>query len=706
MDPWKILIVDDEQDVHEVTEMALTRFSFDERPLHYLHAFSSDEARGQLQQHPDIAIILLDVVMETDDAGLKLVQYIREKINNHIVRIILRTGQPGYAPEKEVITNYDINDYKSKTELTAQKLFTTIMASLRAYKSEHALLEEKDKIRLTLESISDGVISTDSIGRVNYMNDAAEYISGIELEEAFNNPFDCICKLLDPATKKPIENPVITALRTKENIEMGNRIILQRNDGEKRIVGGSVVLTRDHHGNVTGTVLTFHDETLSRNMEKMLDWQQSHDQLTGLINRQQFETHISRLLDLSDLSDDKTFLLYLDINNFKIINDSCGHIAGDKLLIEITKELSGMISEPDILARVGSDEFGILLTQHQTDNEAIEFANNILQRIEDYRFNWSDQDHKISASIGMVPVNSECEGISCVLGAANIACQAAKENQGNSVNFFNEQNSDLLQKMHELSWANKLNHGVQHGNFELWCQRILSMDDSKPSLPHYEILVRMKDNDQLVSPGTFIPAAEKYNLMARIDRWIIEATLKTLSQWRHESGKATDIFCSINLSGASLSDENLIDFIKASFKRFSTPAELICFEVTETATIAHLGKASSLIHEIKKLGCKFSLDDFGSGLSSFSYLRQLPVDYLKIDGQFIRDIHTDSVNYAMVNTINHIGKIMKIETVAEYAENEEIMQRLREIGVDYAQGYAISKPEPFERMLREIQVPR
>jgi len=402
------------------------------------------------------------------------------------------------------------------------------------------------------------------------------------------------------------------------------------------------------------------------------------------------------------LSHSNAFLLYIDINNFKIINDSCGHIAGDKLLVEITNKLTELVKEPNILGRIGSDEFGILLTEFNDDDDALAFANQIAEHMGNYSFDWSGQDYNVTASIGMVPVNSDCEGISCVLSAANIACEAAKDSQTNSVNFYTEQSSDLLNKMHELTWANRLSRGVQHGEFELWCQKIEQLDDTLTTHPHYEILVRLKDKDELLSPNTFIPAAEKYNLMPRIDRWIINSTIRTLSNWHIEASNARRIFCSINLSGASLSDDMLIHAITETFERYPFPPELICFEVTETATIAHIGKASQLINEIKKLGCMFALDDFGSGLSSFSYLRQLPVDFLKIDGQFIKDIHVDSVNHAMVSTIHHIGKIMNIKTIAEYVENEEILAELRTIGVDYGQGYAIHKPQPFENVLRKL----
>ena len=696
---WKVLIVDDEKDVHEITKMALNRFTFDERDLEFLHAYSSDQAKNLLDQHPDTAVMLLDVVMETDDAGLLLVKYVREVLNNHLIRIVLRTGQPGYAPEREVITEYDINDYKSKTELTAQKLFTTMVASLRSYRAEHALMDEKEKIRLILQSITDGVISTDSQGIVSYMNGAAEYITGISIDEARNKQINELCTLLDPASQEPLECPTQTAIEKQETIELGNKVLLQRTDGENRIIGGSVAPTVNHLGIATGAVFSFHDLTLSQNMEKMLSWQQSHDTLTDLINRREFESYINRAIHETSFTAKNTFLLYLDINNFKVINDSCGHIAGDLLLVEIADVLSRNVERPDILGRVGSDEFGILLTQYDDSKDALDFADQLLKQVEEHEFIWSTQRHKISASIGIVPVNSECEGISCVLSAANIACEAAKESQGNNINFFTEQNSDLLQKRHELTWASRLSRSVQHGEFQLWCQKIMSINDESSTDAHYEILVRLEDSGKLLGPGVFIPAAEKYNLMPSIDRWIIDTTIKALSDWHTTNSKSHKIFCSINLSGTSLCDPKLIDDIKQTFERHDYPPEMICFEITETATIAHMGKASQLINEIKQLGCKFSLDDFGSGLSSFAYLRQLPVDYLKIDGQFIKDIHVDDINFAMVSTINSIGEIMGIKTVAEYVENEEVLRKLKDIGVDYGQGFAISRPEPFDNML-------
>ena len=481
---WKVLIVDDEKDVHDITKMALARFTFDDRVLEFLHAYTSEEARQILSQQPDIAVMLLDVVMETDDAGLQLVKHVREVLENHLVRIVLRTGQPGYAPEREVITEYDINDYKSKTELTAQKLFTTMVASLRSYRAEHALMDEKEKIRLILHSITDGVISTDSDGAVSYMNSAAEFITGITIDEAQNKLIDEVCTLLDPASQKPLECPTQTAIEKKTTIELGSKVLLQRSDGENRIIGGSVAPTVNHLGIITGAVFSFHDITLSQNMEKMLSWQQSHDPLTDLINRREFESHINRVMHEASFTARNAFLLYLDINNFKIINDSCGHVAGDLLLVEIADVLSRQVERPDILGRVGSDEFGVLLTRYNDKQSAIDFANQLLKQVEEHVFTWGTQSHNISASIGMVPVNSECEGISCVLSAANIACESAKESQGSSINFFSEQNSDLLQKRHELTWASRLSHSVQQGEFQLWCQKIMPINDNGSNESH------------------------------------------------------------------------------------------------------------------------------------------------------------------------------------------------------------------------------
>lgn len=702
MVPWKVLITDDEPDVHEVTELALKRFTFDDRPLEFLHAYSAAEARDILRKHPDIAIILLDVVMETDNAGLEIVKFIREELGNKLIRIVLRTGQPGYAPEREVIANYDINDYKSKTELTAQKLFTTMVSSLRTYKAESSLRNEKEKVQVTLQSITDSVISTDVIGRVKYMNSAAEYMLGVNLGEVYNQLLDDVASIINPADQNVMDNLATMAVRQADIIDLGRQVMLQRRDGEKRIISGSVAPLRNSAERITGAVLTFQDMTLSQNMEDLLNWQQSHDALTDLLNRKEFETHIYAAVNKAALDNKPRFLLYLDIDNFKVINDTCGHVAGDKLLVDIGNKLMNHMHKDDILGRVGADEFGILV--HEMDEtDAMVYSGKIMNLFEDYHFKWHEHEYVITASIGMVPILPDCEGISCVLSAANMACTSAKESHGNSLNYFHQADNDLIQKMHELSWANKLSRSIQKGQFHLYCQKICLLDSNLTDYPHYELLVRMKSDDgELLSPNEFIPAAEKYRLMPRIDRWIINRAIKQLSTWHQESGKARHIMCSINLSGASLTDDKLIDAITATFERYPFPPEQICFEVTETATIEHLGKALRLIETIKALGCKFSLDDFGSGLSSFSYLRQLPVDFLKIDGMFVKDIDQDDVNRAMVKTINDIGHIMNIKTIAEYVESQDILDIITEIGVDYGQGFAIEKPRPFGEMLRGL----
>jgi diguanylate cyclase (GGDEF)-like protein/PAS domain S-box-containing protein len=702
--PWKILIVDDEQDVHDVTELALGRFTFDHRPLMYLHAYSAKEAREILSSNDDIAVVLLDVVMETDSAGLELVKHIRNHLQNSLVRIILRTGQPGYAPEREIITDYDINDYKEKTELTAQKLFTTMVASLRSYKSEHALIDEKEKIRVMLQSITDAVISTDTVGRVSYINSAAEFMTGWSNEEAHGVILDELFILHDPVTNKPLTNPAVTALKKADIYEMHNQMLLERRDGEMRIVTGSVAPIRNSKKTITGTVIAFTDITLSHNMEKLLSWQQTHDSLTELMNRREFENHLKTALNNALLSQQSSYFLSIDLNDFKIINDTCGHMAGDKLLVEITRMLSEIIQEPNVLARLGGDEFGILLDK-QDEDQAIAITDKLLDAIDSHVFHWNKDNYHISASIGIVPVNASCENISCLLSAAEIACHAAKESrsEGSHYSIYSSANANLLEQMHELNWASKLTRALQLEEFELYAQKIVPLEPSTIDSNYYEILIRLNDGDKVLDPGSFIPAAEKYNLMPRIDRWVIKQTLKTLYHWSKKSGQADNIIVSINLSGASLSDEKISMYIQQIFEEFPFPAHQISFEVTETATIKHLGKASLLIDRIKEMGCKFSLDDFGSGLSSFSYLRQLPVDYLKIDGHFVKDVHIDDICYAMVDTINQIGKIMNIKTVAEYTENEEIIEKLKQINVDFIQGYAIGRPRKFSEILDELK---
>lgn len=438
------------------------------------------------------------------------------------------------------------------------------------------------------------------------------------------------------------------------------------------------------------------DITEKKRAEESLSYQANHDRLTGLVNRYAFERELKNALTSTKVNDTSSILLYIDLDNFKIVNDTCGHIAGDELLRQLANMMLCLFRENDTLARLGGDEFGVLLLN--CDLEAGNMiAKKLLNMVNHYRFMWENQIFEIGASIGLVEINNNSDSIVGVLGNADIACYAAKDSGRNQINIYNCEDSDNVKRHSELQWASQIPKALAENRFKLMVQTITPLQNDPSLKPHYEILLRMVDDDgSFIPPGVFIPAAERYNLMPAIDQWVVANTFQFIDEFLEINNQEDLPILAINLSGESMGSEELLAFIRAQFEIKQIPPENFCFEVTETAAIGNLNKAISFISNLKEIGCKFALDDFGSGLSSFSYLKSLPVDYLKIDGIFVKDMINDPIDAAMVESINQVGHIMGIKTIAEFVENAEIMDMLSVLGIDYAQGYHIDKPTPLD----------
>ena len=424
-----------------------------------------------------------------------------------------------------------------------------------------------------------------------------------------------------------------------------------------------------------------------------------HDALTGLTNRHEFERRLRRALYHAQEEGAQHALLYLDLDQFKIINDTCGHIAGDEMLKQVAVVLQQPIRETDTLARLGGDEFGVLLENCPLERaEAI--ARALLQEIRDFRFVWQDKTFALGVSIGLVMITGDGKTLTDVLSAADMACYAAKDRGRGRVHLYSDNDADLAQRQGEMQWVARINHALEENRFELFRQCIVPLAAGNGDPMHCEFLLRMREtNGELVLPGAFIPAAERYNLMPALDRWVIDAVFRHVS--RHGppvTGADGRNLCFINLSGASLSDDTFFAYIRDKLEEYRIPRGTVCFEITETAAIANLGTAVEFIQEIREAGCLFALDDFGSGLSSFSYLRTIPADFLKIDGIFVRDMVDDPMDAAIVEAINSIGHVAGLRTIAEFVESAAIRERLRAVGVDFAQGFGISVPQPLEGM--------
>jgi diguanylate cyclase (GGDEF)-like protein/PAS domain S-box-containing protein len=560
-----------------------------------------------------------------------------------------------------------------------------------------SLFEEKENAQVTLGSIGDGVIRTNVEGYIEYMNAAAEKAVGCSSAESCGKPLMEVFNIIDEKTLKTPPDPVNLSVEEGDSVMLPGYLQLIHPGNEKNLSVEVIASPiRDLDDDITGVVVVFHDVTGLRSLSKMT-YQATHDSLTGLINRREFERRVSQALDNARNSDGRSVLCYLDLDNFKVVNDTSGHIAGDQLLKMLKLRFQSMMREADLLARLGGDEFGILLGGCSLDY-AVEVAENIRAMVEDFRFVWDDRAFRIGVSIGVVKISVDSGALSDVLRAADSACYMAKEKGRNRVHVYEDNDKEIIERQGQMQWVQQIHDVLEQDRFRLFFQVIerLSRQPGEKGKIHGEVLLRIIGEDmKLIGPGSFIPSAERYNLMPMIDRWVIENTLKLLSG-NLETVINTMDRCCINLSGQSLSDERFTKFLIEQIQDTRVPPQLLCFEITETAVIANLNTAASLISSLREMGCRFSLDDFGVGLSSFGYLRNLSIDYLKVDGSFVKNMVNNKIDYEMVRAINQIGHTMNIMTIAEFVEDEAILQAVRELGVDYAQGYVVAKPVPME----------
>jgi len=561
--------------------------------------------------------------------------------------------------------------------------------------AEAALYAEKERALVTLQSIGDAVITTDIEGRVEFLNPVAEALTGWSNDEATGQPLQQVFNIISEITRQPVENPVEKALLQNGIVGLANHTVLIRRDGHEVHIEDSAAPIRERDGRIIGVVLVFHNVSEKRKLAHQLSYQAKHDALTGLINRSEFEHQLEDLLDSAATQHKQHALLYLDLDQFKVVNDTCGHSAGDELLRQLTAQIQDKVRESDTFARLGGDEFGVLLENCPLD-QAVRLANVLLDEVGAFRFVWLDKTFAVGVSIGLVAITATSGNSASVLSAADTACYAAKDKGRNRVQVYSPDDIEMAERHGEMHWVARITKAFVEERFQLHYQPIVPVQNGAPEQEqHFEILLRMRDeNHNLVPPGAFIPAAERYNLMVEIDRWVIHNALNWLIAHAERP-----VICAINLSGQSVNDDRFLAFLIDQIKGTGVPPHKICFEITETSAISNLVKASNFIKTIKSLGCSFSLDDFGSGMSSFSYLKNLPVDYLKIDGSFVRDMINDPIDCAMVESINHIGHVMGIKTIAEFVENQAILEKLRAIGVDYAQGYGIAKPRPLEEIV-------
>jgi diguanylate cyclase (GGDEF)-like protein/PAS domain S-box-containing protein len=568
--------------------------------------------------------------------------------------------------------------------------------------AERETREQKERAQVTLASIADAVITVDLGGFVEYMNPVAERLTGWRDDEARGAPLLHVFGAVDEATGVDVPDPVARAFRDGATVQSDGNVVLRRRHDAPVAIDYAAAPIRDYAGDVVGVVLVFHDMSRERQYAMRLAHLASHDPLTGLLNRREFERRVTMALVENQYEANQHAILYIDLDEFKVVNDTCGHAAGDELLRQVGALLRPRLREGDTLARLGGDEFGVLL-EHCAPVPALAIAEALRTAIGEFHFQWSQRSFKIGASVGVVEVAGGPHTLAGVLSAADAACYMAKDKGRNRVQVYSPESDEVTLRKGEMEWVNRIHRALADDRFCLYAQPVEGTRGDDDGTPYTEVLLRLRDDKgELVPPTSFIPAAERYHLMPAIDRWVIRSAFAIIARQLAAARGPLGVFA-INVSGASIGDDDFLDFVQAEFVRADVPHASVCFEITETTAVASLSKATQFINALRSLGCRFALDDFGVGVSSFTYLKHLPVDYLKIDGSFVKDMLDDPVDHAMVEAIHRIGHLMGKKTIAESVEQRAALRALRAIGVDYAQGYAIAKPAPFGALRR---VPR
>jgi diguanylate cyclase (GGDEF)-like protein/PAS domain S-box-containing protein len=645
-----------------------------------LFGYALDEVRGRLlndcilpEHLRDEASELSRRVLEREDVSLETVR--RRKDGSTVE--VAALGTPIH------IANDQVGVYAIYSDISARK------------RAEQLLQEQKEIAQVTLHSIGDAVVRTDAQGRVEYLNPVAERMTGWPDAEARGQPLTTVFRIVNEKSLEGMPNPVELCLAQDAVIGLANHTLLLARDGAEYAIEDCAAPIRGIDGRILGVVMVFRDVSERRRTADEMAWQASHDALTQLFNRHEFEKRLTLLLNDRRDGGRHHALVYLDLDQFKVVNDTCGHSAGDELLRQLTRVMVEGVCDTDTLARLGGDEFGLLLIDCPFERAQV-IASALVERIRAFRFVWHGRTFNIGASAGVVALTHGDQNLAAVLAAADSACYAAKERGGNRVRAWHPDDLDLLRRRDEMDWVSRITQALEEDRFVLHHQNIVALARRDAGPRRSEILLRMVDEQGgLIAPLAFIPAAERYGLMPAIDRWVIDKVFATLNTELRAGRAASNDVYAINVSGATLSQDDLVGFVRECFVRHGIPPSCICFEITETAAIRNLEAARAFTAELRALGCAIALDDFGSGLSSFAYLRNLQVDYIKIDGAFVKNLATDAVDHAMVESINRVGKIMGLRTVAEYCEDADTRRKLHAMGVDFIQGFGEHHPEPW-----------
>ncbi|MDE1962940.1 MAG: EAL domain-containing protein [Xanthomonadaceae bacterium] len=561
--------------------------------------------------------------------------------------------------------------------------------------AEERLFGQKALALVTLQSIREAVVTTDARGRVDYMNPSAETLLQARSDASHGTAAESLCHFIDEASRQELPHPTVSALAEARPVELATRAALVLPDGSEIPVDASCSLIVGQDGSTLGAVLVLRDARQERATAAQITYQATHDPLTGLVNRSEFEHRVAAALDQVRRTGVPHALMFLDLDQFKIVNDTCGHVAGDELLRQLAQLMPASLRGRDTLARLGGDEFGVLLQRCHLEHAA-RVAEALRDQVSRFRFYADGRAFSVGVSIGLVAISDDFEDLSAIMRAADAACYLAKEKGRDRIQVYRATDADLTRRRGMVQWTARVREALDEDRFCLYAQRIEPAAPCAQAPLHFEVLLRMQEADgKLVSPSMFLPAAERYGLVQAVDRWVVAATFRAL-------GRARDArvhTCSVNLSGASLGDLRFAEAILALAGESGVAPAQVCFEVTETAVISEIYKAQKFIERLRDQGFRFALDDFGSGMASFGYLKHLPIDYLKIDGAFVGQMRSDRTDRAMVDSINQIGKIFGLRTIAEFVENDATRTLLHEMGVDYVQGHGVARPLPLARLL-------
>lgn len=575
-------------------------------------------------------------------------------------------------------------------ETLAADLFRQRTTQRLLKSNRDALQLEQERALVTLHSIGDGVITTDRSGAIQYLNPVAERLSGWSRDAATGRAFTEVFNIVHEQTRERARDPIARCLQTGRTVELDNYTVLLSRNGAEYVIEDSAAPIRDVHGRLLGAVLVFRDVTEEQLAHRQLRYLAEHDPLTGLYNRHYFEQALERAVQRSRRGDTRSAIMYMDLNRFKQVNDTAGHTVGDELLRELAGLFSQRVRESDILARLGGDEFGVLFADADAD-QALDLARGYASDVENLSFRRQGVRYDITASIGVTILGPQLSSKAEALRRADVACYAAKRQGRTHCRMYLEHNDERNLGLDDLKMVHAIKDGLSKDHLELVFQPI--MHTRTGDVAHYEVLLRFPHRDgTLMLPAPFISAAERNGLMIELDQWVLLRSIGLLEDM-HRHGRSTRF--SINLSGTSLGDREMLRFIRDRVAASPLPDGSIMLEITESVALAmpHMGYASAFMRELQDIGCRFALDDFGTGFSSFAYLKHLPVDYVKIDGAFVRDIQVDPFDQAMVRSINQVAHSMGIETIAEYVADRRILQRLAELGVDYAQGNFMGEPQ-------------